>query len=307
MPGIRILVVDEEDSLRETVSQALNSSGHEVTQKTSGEDALDSFRKNPFPLVISDIEMKNMNGIKLLQEIKKLRPATEVILITNYPSIETAVSALRHEACDYIMKAYDSLDLISSAVNRAVKKIQYSEEHRKMLDMLTKQNKELERTWRTLKDSTARDELTGLYNFRYFHEALEVELIRAGHFSRNLSLVFIDIKCHKHDKSAPAPDEKARLLRSVAEIVKKRLRKSDLLVRYQDDTFAMLLPETPRDGTRRVIDGIRQLLSGHTFQCREDQSVGNISISMRIAVYPEDGTNAAALIYNTSSILDRAM
>jgi diguanylate cyclase (GGDEF)-like protein len=292
----RILVVDDDERLRDIVSQTLSDDGHEVTKTTNGEEALDAFRENPFPLVIANIEMHSMSGIKLLQEVKQLHPDSEVILITNYPVIETAIEALRQKACDYIMNAYDSLDLISSAVNRAVEKIKQSEEHCRLLDMLTKYNKELEHSWRTFKDSAAHDDLTGLYNARYFHEALAVELNRASHYHRNLSLVFLDVKWHYYNNRAQGHEEKARLLCTVSQIVKKRLRKSDLLVRYRDETFAILLPETPRDGTRCVIESIRRLLSEHPFQGPER----NITVSMRIAVYPEDGSDGDALISNTT-------
>lgn len=307
MSGIRILVVDEEDKLRETVSRTLSSDGHEVTQIASGKKAIDAFRKHPFPLVISDIEMKNMSGIELLQEVKQLHPDSEVILMTNHPSMETAIAALRHEACDYIMKAYDSLDLITSAVNRAVKKVQHSEEHRRLLDLLTKQNEELEHSWRTFKEAAAHDELTGLFNLRYFHEALDVEVNRSSHFKRNLSLVFVDVKFNQRNNLSTGTEEKTRLLCIVAQIVNNRLRKSDLLARYQDETFAILLPETSGDGTQCVIDGIRQLLSENPLLSREALPAGNITFSMRTAVYPEDGVDGTALIRNTTPVLERPM
>jgi diguanylate cyclase (GGDEF)-like protein len=292
----RILVVDDDERLRDIISQTLSDDGHEVTKKTGGKEALAAFRENPFPLVIADIEMHSMSGIKLLQEIKQHHPDSEVILITNFPVIETAIEALRHKACDYIMNAYDSLDLISSAVNRALEKIKQSEEHRRLLDMLTNANRELEQSWRTSKDSAAHDQLTGLYNARYFHEALAVELNRASHYHRNLSLVFLDVKWHSPNNRAQGHEEKARLLCTISRIVKERLRKSDLLVRYRDETFAILLPETPRDGTRCVIESIRRLLSEHPFQGPE----GNTMVSMRIAVYPGDGADGDALIDNAT-------
>ncbi|MCK9418779.1 MAG: diguanylate cyclase [Nitrospirae bacterium] len=295
-PGIRIMVVNDDEKLRDIVSQTLSDDGHEVTKKRSGEEALDAFRKYPFSLVIADIEMQSMSGIKLLQEVKKLHPDSEVILITNYPAIETAIEALRLEACDYIMDTYDSLDLISSAVNRAVEKIKQTEEHYRLLDMLTKQNKELEQSRIKFTDLAVRDEVTGLYNAHYFHEALAIELNRSSHHHRNVSVVFLDVTWHNSDRSTRGHEEKARLLCTVSQIIKKRLRKSDLLVRYRDETFAILLPETPRDGTQCVIESLRRLLSEHPFQGAE----GNITVSMRMAVYPEDGADGTALINNAT-------
>jgi len=296
--GVRIMVVDDDERLRDIISQTLSDDGHEVTKKTTGKEALDAFREGPFPLVIADIEMDHISGFKLLREVKKLHPTTEVILITNYPAVETAIEALRLKACDYIMNASGSLDLILSAVNRAVEKIQQNEEYNRLLTMLMKQNKELEQSWITYREAAARDEATGLYNAGYFHEALAIELNRASHYHRSLSLLFLEVtgSSRSNSKRAHEAKEKASPLYTVSRIVQKRLRKSDLLVRYRDEMLAILLPETPRDGSRCVIESLRRLLSEQPLQGPDR----NITVSMRLAVYPEDGADGAALIKNAA-------
>ena len=70
----RILVVNDESSIRDVVSQVLNEAGDNVTEASSGEEALWAFRKRPFPLAITDIRMGGMSGMRLLQEIKKYNP-----------------------------------------------------------------------------------------------------------------------------------------------------------------------------------------------------------------------------------------
>jgi diguanylate cyclase (GGDEF)-like protein len=302
--GIRILVVDEDEKLQRILSQALSEDGHHVTQKTSGKTALNAFRKEPFPLVITDIEMRSMSGIRVLQEIKQLDRGSEVILITKYPAVETAIEALRCEAFDYIIKTYDSLDLIWSAVNRAVEKIRRAEEYRNQLDMLARQNSELESAWRVFKNSAVRDEVTGLYDHRYFHEALAVELDRSRRINRNMSVVFVDVIYHGNQSSTHWQEEKAQLFLAVARTVQSRLRRTDLLVRYRDDALAILLPETPRTGTLCVTDGIRQFLSEHPFGGSDARSTASMSIDMRTAVYPDDGSDVASLIDRSSHTAD---
>jgi len=161
---------------------------------------------------------------------------------------------------------------------------------------LGRSNKELEQSWISFKNATVLDDVTGLYNARYFHEALAVELNRSSHYHRNVSIVFLDVNWHHGNNRVPGHEEKTRLICTVSQIVKKRLRKSDLLVRYRDETFAMLLPETPREDTRYLIESIRRLLSEQPLQLSE----GNITFGMRIAVYPEDGADGTALINNTT-------
>jgi len=120
---IRVLVVDDEESLLAVLSQVLSKNGYEVTAAASGEEAWDIFQTDPFPLVITDIVMKEMTGIELLQKIKEMCPDTQVIIITSYASLDTAINALRSGAYDYLFKPFEDLEMISAVTARAVEKM----------------------------------------------------------------------------------------------------------------------------------------------------------------------------------------
>jgi two-component system response regulator PilR (NtrC family) len=100
----RILVVDDEDIIRESLSYVLKKEGYLVEEAGNGKTALDKLLQEPFDLVITDLEMPVMKGIRLLEEVKKLNLQTSVIIITAYGSLDTAISALRSGASDYILK-----------------------------------------------------------------------------------------------------------------------------------------------------------------------------------------------------------
>jgi DNA-binding NtrC family response regulator len=121
--GLRILVVDDEETIRGVLSQVLEEEGHEVTSAASGEEGLEFYKADPFPVVITDINLGGMDGIQLLQEIRKIDPDTLVVIITSYASMETSVKALRHGAYDYLFKPFEDLDLVTSVVERAVERI----------------------------------------------------------------------------------------------------------------------------------------------------------------------------------------
>ena len=76
--SVRVLVVDDDASLRKVVSQVLTEDGHDVTTASSAEKAYSLFQEHPFPLVFSDIRMGNMSGIELLQLIKEHSPDTQI-------------------------------------------------------------------------------------------------------------------------------------------------------------------------------------------------------------------------------------
>ena len=142
---INILVVDDEDSIRSVLTNVLQDDGFAVTEADSGEAALELFKQRVFDLVISDIVMPGINGIELLERIKDLYPATQVIIITSHASLDTAVQALRCGAYDYLFKPFGDINLISAVTKRAIEKIRLTSENRRLLAKLKDKNMELER------------------------------------------------------------------------------------------------------------------------------------------------------------------
>ncbi|MBV6419737.1 MAG: Regulatory protein AtoC [Ignavibacteriaceae bacterium] len=108
----KILVVDDEDIIRESLSYILTKEKYEVTEAANGKVAFDMLKETSFDLVITDLEMPEMKGIELLDEIKKMNLQTSTIVITAYGSMETAIAALRGGASDYILKPVEFDELL---------------------------------------------------------------------------------------------------------------------------------------------------------------------------------------------------
>jgi two-component system response regulator PilR (NtrC family) len=108
----RILVVDDEQIIRESISFVLRKEGYTVEEAPNGKAALEMHERSPFDIVITDIEMPELRGIDLLEQIARRTPQTFVIIITAFGSLETAVQALRKGAYDYILKPVDFDDLL---------------------------------------------------------------------------------------------------------------------------------------------------------------------------------------------------
>ncbi len=102
----RILVVDDEESMRQLLEIALGKDGHRITLADSGKAATKLIDQNSFDLVISDIKMPDMSGVDVLRHVKETEPGTPVIMVTAYASAETAVEALRLGAYDYLTKPF---------------------------------------------------------------------------------------------------------------------------------------------------------------------------------------------------------
>lgn len=108
----RILVVDDEDIIRESLTFVLRKEGYTVQEAENGLAAYNKLLEDSYDLVITDLEMPEMKGIELLDEIKKLNIQTSVVIITAFGSLDTAISALRNGASDYLLKPVEFDELI---------------------------------------------------------------------------------------------------------------------------------------------------------------------------------------------------
>lgn len=108
----KILVVDDEEIIRDSLFYILEKEGYEVQKAENGKAAYDKMLENHFDLVITDIEMPVLKGTELLEKIKTLDVQTSVIIITAFGSLDTAITALRNGASDYILKPVEFDELL---------------------------------------------------------------------------------------------------------------------------------------------------------------------------------------------------
>ena len=107
----KILVVDDDQGMREFLEILLTREGYEVASASGGKEAIGMCKKHKFDLAITDLRMPKVNGIDVLKIIKEISPETMVILVTAYASGETAVAAMKEGAYDYLEKNFDVEDL----------------------------------------------------------------------------------------------------------------------------------------------------------------------------------------------------
>jgi len=101
-----VLVVDDDDSLRELLEEAVREWGYDVATARSGEEALESIGRKKFNLVICDLKMPGMDGLELLKEIKVRDNKVHVIVITGYATLDTVIKTIEAGAFDYITKPF---------------------------------------------------------------------------------------------------------------------------------------------------------------------------------------------------------
>jgi two-component system, NtrC family, response regulator PilR len=111
-PGpLRVLVVDDERSMREFLEILLKREGYQVKSAQNGLKAMEVFEREPFDVVLTDLKMPGMTGIELLERVKARAPQTEVIVFTAYQTIETAIDAMQKGAFHYVSKPFKNEEL----------------------------------------------------------------------------------------------------------------------------------------------------------------------------------------------------
>jgi CheY-like chemotaxis protein/chemotaxis protein CheY-P-specific phosphatase CheC len=119
MENVSILVVDDEESIRLSLTILLKKEGYRVDEAASGVEALEKLRSNKYDIIISDIMMPELDGITILKKVKEFDRRIDVIMITAYASLERAIESLRYGASDFIQKPYENQDILN-AVNKII-------------------------------------------------------------------------------------------------------------------------------------------------------------------------------------------
>ena len=137
MGSTKILIVDDELILRESLAGWLQRDGHTVDTASSGEEALEKLKDARFDIMLVDIKMEGMSGLDVLQHVKENDPDVAIVMITAYGSIPTAIEAMKNGAYDYMLKPFDPNEL-GVLIDKIIK---HQDQEREML-FLREQQKE---------------------------------------------------------------------------------------------------------------------------------------------------------------------
>ncbi|MEM3576873.1 MAG: response regulator [Candidatus Bathyarchaeia archaeon] len=141
----RILVVDDDESIRKVLKTVLEDDGYIVDTAASGKEAIRKSYRNFYNLALIDIRLQDMEGVKLLQKLKDTVPKMRKVMVTGYPTLRSAIEALNKGADGYVVKPFDMKELLATIKEQLIKQEEekkYSQE--KVKEFIETRVRELE-------------------------------------------------------------------------------------------------------------------------------------------------------------------
>jgi diguanylate cyclase (GGDEF)-like protein len=286
----RILVVDDEEVVCRFLESLLVGGGHQVQVCLSGQEAIALLKRDPFDLIITDLKMPGVDGLGVLRKAKELDPFCEVIVITAYATVESAVEVMKLGACDYISKPFN-IDQIRIVVDKAI-------ERRRLLRAAEERD--------FYKRLSQIDGLTEVYNYRAFHDLLQGEISRSQRRPYSLSVLMIDVddlKVYNDTFGHPAGDD---VLKEVARLLKRSVRNCDVVARYGGDEFAVILVETNKADAIGIANRLGRLVEETAFEHDDIMPHRTLTVSIGLASYPADAGQAIQLVAKADEALYEA-
>jgi len=292
---MQILILDTDDLFRESLSRILREAGHSVT--TISQDNLEAMSHccpDGSDLLFLDIPSQP----DILGRIKEYNPELLVVVMSLNPSIESAISALRQGAFDFLVKPFVDSEPLMQALVRARRAIEAASLKRVYLKRILKTFSELSFANEKIRERGYGDGTTELYYNQYFEDILDIELARSRRCDLEFSVLSVKLN-YIQEYMAPETNAEFRSqVESIAGCLRQRLRRTDVLARTAVDEFMVILPETTKDGGSIVVDNLRREIaaivpSKNIMGCQPE---GNLPFAIGTATYPLDGMDSPDLI-----------
>jgi diguanylate cyclase (GGDEF)-like protein len=425
MPGEKILLVDDDPTILETLTRFLTGQGFAVAAAPTGQDALSTLQEEAIPVAILDLNLPDYSGLELLAYVRENSPDTEVILFTGLGALDSAIQAIRLGAYDYLVKTELRLPELHNVVDRALERRRLALANRELLENLQQAQEELAATrareltqirrigetlsrpltaqewtdglldlmWESLpltllgvrfqaqetlelsaasrhlphlpaetlerfdhwldlqlqdapanpggeplppppctaillqrlqagevpgvvaagrdepfaaeedelfhifalqgeaalknlllfeevKSLAIRDGLTGLYNYRYFHEVLTHQVEVSRRYGWPLSLLFLDIDNFKVINDTRGHPEGDLVLKTLAGFLQSHVRHADMVGRYGGEEFVVLVPQSSKTQAFHLAERLREQIAANPI----DLGQGQIQVTVSIGV-----------------------
>ncbi len=279
-----ILIVDDDPTICKLLSRILSDDGHSVDVAYNGTTAFELVKKTDYDIIVTDVKIPGeIDGLKLLQLINSYKPDIDVIVITGYGSINEAVDFMKSGALDYIVKPlnHDHLLIVIHKTLERKRLLKAAEERDYYMRI------------------SLTDALTGLYNRKYFIDALEKELHLSDRKGRNCSVMMLDIDDFKNVNDQHGHQCGDNVLKEFALRIQNACRRYDTIARYGGEEFSIMLPGTPIPDAEKVAHRIVSSVKRASYNGVKK----NITASIGISSFPYHALKVDDMIRNADKAL----
>ena len=283
-----ILIVGAQDGDVRALEGTLAGAGYSrVATSTSLTAAGELQRTHHYDLVVVDMPADGAAGFEAIEGLKTLdgSDSPTVLAITARP--EQRLRALKAGAKDFVAKPAESLEILTRIHNMLEVRLLNIEarNHGRVLEQLVQD----------LQEQAVTDPLTGLLNRRFLQEFLPREVMKAHRHGTSLAVIMVDLDFFKRINDVFGHEAGDLVLRKVAGTIKGTFRGSDVACRYGGEEFVLILPGATLEGARQKAETIRLSIASLDLMQR-DRSLGRVTASLGVALYPEHGADADALV-----------
>jgi diguanylate cyclase (GGDEF)-like protein len=266
-----LLVADDDEVTRERLCQMLRDAGYEIESARDGQEAVDRVTKSGVDLVLLDATMAKLSGLEACRLIKGITQESflPVIIATVRTDPSSRIEGVQIGADDYVTKPFEEAEVLGHVSSMLRIK--------RLYDEMQSARAKLERV-------SVHDELTGVFNYRYLHGRLAEEFKKAERQHEPLACCVLDVDQLKtmNDKGGRAFGD--AVLRGVADVIKRNVRDSDVVVRYGGDEFLVVLPATHFAGSLAVADRIWRDVGARPWEAPNGKFT--LTASLGVALFP---------------------
>ncbi len=283
MSNRKILLVEDDKLQAKTTKEYLEKAGHEIVWVENGMSAIKSAKTGSFDLIVLDLVLPDIGGNEVCRWLKNTKDTQDIpiIILSAKGSAKEKVVGLEAGADDYLPKPYDPSELKARI---------YACLRTKLLqDELKKKNQQLEQVLLQMETLAMTDQLTGLFNRRYFLSVFEKEFSRTMRHNHPTSCLMIDIDHFKRINDEYGHHAGDQVLIEISQIMTDCLRKSDTLARWGGEEFIIILPETTKENALQVASRILNTVSTRQFS----SFPGQVTVSIGLAGMPDPNINAS--------------
>jgi diguanylate cyclase (GGDEF)-like protein len=270
----KVLILDDDPSITDLLSDILEQDGYKVMASNSAKDMLFLARQFVPDLLLLDLMMPELDGFDVCEFFKRDSQLcfTRIVVLTARDDRESRLRSYQSKADLFLSKPFEIDELRQIVRNQIESKLAYD---RIIVD---------------LQNQTIMDRNTSSYNRKYLEKRITEELKRVDRFKRQITLIIVHLDNLKNINLHYGFSFGGEVLKNVAESLRQEIREFDLLGRYDEDSFLILLPDTPPNGGKAVVARIKLIISSMVFIMKKRLSLQSTILSMLVerGSKPED-------------------